>query len=219
MNAPGAFGYPFATWGARIRFEPVDQFYVMAGVYDGDPAVKDPTSHGVDFSPKGPPFVIGEFGFRPNYDKDGMGLPTNLKFGAGGLAATAVAGNYGLYALGDQAILRWGDPAENRHLGIFAAFNWAPDQRVNPVPYFFDTGLVAYDLLPSRRPRDYAGFGVVYGSYSGDLQRAEEIRRGDEPVGRRAGLRDDPRVDVRMRCETWVAPTAGPAVHHPSRRQ
>jgi len=101
LNAPGAFGYPFATWGARIRFEPVDQFYVMAGVYDGDPAVKDPTSHGVDFSPKGPPFVIGEFGFRPNYDKDGMGLPTNLKFGAGGLAATAVAGNYGLYALGD----------------------------------------------------------------------------------------------------------------------
>jgi porin len=121
---------------------------------------------------------------------DVMGLPTNLKFGAyfnggtfepfdsslaGGLAAKAVEGNYGLYALGDQAILRWGDPSENRHLGIFAAFNWAPDQRVNPVPYFFDTGLVAYGLLPSR-PRDYAGFGVVYGSYSGDLQRAEKIR-------------------------------------------
>jgi hypothetical protein len=32
LNAPGAFGYPFATWGARVKFEPVDQFYVMGGV-------------------------------------------------------------------------------------------------------------------------------------------------------------------------------------------
>ena len=67
LNAPGAFGYPFATWGARIKFEPVDQFYVMGGVYNGDPALKDPATNGVDFSLKGPPFVIGEVGFRPNY--------------------------------------------------------------------------------------------------------------------------------------------------------
>jgi carbohydrate-selective porin OprB len=36
------------------------------------------------------------------------------------------------------------------------------------VPYFFDAGLVAYG--PSRRrPKDFAGFAVVYGSYSRDL--------------------------------------------------
>jgi porin len=190
LNAPGAFGYPFATWGARVKFEPVDRFYVMGGVYNGDPALKDPASHGADFSLKGPPFVIGEVGFRPNYDNRTIGLPTNLKFGAyfnggmfdafdasplRGLPSNTVAGDYGLYIMGNQAILRWGDPGENRHLGIFAAFNWAPDQRVNPVPYFFDTGMVAYCLLPSR-PRDFAGFGVVYGSYSGDLRRAEMVR-------------------------------------------
>ena len=32
---------------------------------------------------------------------------------------------------------------------------------------------MAYGCLPSR-PRDFAGFGVAYGSYSGDLRRAEE---------------------------------------------
>lgn len=195
LNAPGAFGYPFATWGARIKFEPVDQFYVMTGVYNGDPALKEPNSHGVDFSLKGPPFVISEFGFRPNYGKEATGLPTNLKFGAyfnggtfeafdsglaGGLAAKTEAGNSGFYVLGDQAILRWGGAGENRHLGIFAAFNWAPDQRVNPVPNFFDAGLVAYGLLPSR-PRDYAGFGVVYGSYSGDLRHPEQVRAVTSP--------------------------------------
>ena len=195
LNAPGAFGYPFATWGARTKFEPVDQFYVMTGVYNGDPALKEPNRNGVDFSLKGPPFVIGEFGFRANYGKEAMGLPANLKFGAyfnggtfkafdsglaGGVAAKTEPGNHGFYVLGDQAILRWGGPEENRHLGIFAAFNWAPDQRVNPMPYFFGAGLVAYGLLPSR-PRDFAGFGVVYGSYSGDLRRAEQVRAATSP--------------------------------------
>ena len=51
---------------------------------------------------------------------------------------------------------------------------------MNPVPYFVDTGLVAYGLLPSR-PRDFAGFGVVYGSYSGDLRRAETVRAVTSP--------------------------------------
>ena len=32
---------------------------------------------------------------------------------------------------------------------------------------------MAYGFLPSR-PRDFAGFGLAYGSYSGDLRRAEE---------------------------------------------
>jgi porin len=86
-----------------------------------------------------------------------------------------VQARYGFYVLGDQAILRWGDLAEKRHLGVFAAFVCAPDQRVNPMPYFFDAGLVAYGFLPSR-PRDFAGFGLAYGSYSGDLRRAEEIQ-------------------------------------------
>ena len=125
-----------------------------------------------------------------------MSLPTNLKFGAyfnggtfdafdsspgGGLPANTVAGNYGLYALGDQAILRWGDPAEKHHLGTFAAFVCAQDQRVNTAPYFFDTGLVAYGFLP-RRLRDFAAFGVAYAAYSGDLRRAEEVQALTDPA-------------------------------------
>src|SRR5262249_53452930 len=85
------------------------------------------------------------------------------------------------YVLGDQTILRWGDLAEKRHLGVFAAFVCAPDQRVNQVPYFFDAGLVAYGFLPSR-PRDFAAFGVAYGSYSGDLRHAEEVQALADPA-------------------------------------
>jgi porin len=189
LNAPGAFGYPLATWGARVKFEPVESLYAMVGCYNGDPAVKEGDRNGVDFTLLGPAFVIGEVGYRRNYGKDATGLPGNVKLGAyfnggnaevfdSGLAgrpSETVQARYGFYLLGDQALARWGDPAKKRHLGAFAAFVCAPDQRVNAAPYFFDAGLVAYGFLPSR-PRDFAAFGVAYGSYSGDLRRAEEFQ-------------------------------------------
>jgi porin len=92
-----------------------------------------------------------------------------------------VHGRDGLYAVADQALTRWGDPGEKRHLGAFAAFVAAPDQRINQMPYFFDAGLVAYGFLPSR-PRDFAGLGVVYGSHSSDLHGAEEIQALTNPA-------------------------------------
>jgi porin len=157
--------------------------------------VKEGDRHGVDFTMHGPPFVIGEVGYRRNYGKDAPGLPGNLKLGTyfnGGSAAIfdsglagqpgeTVRARYGFYAVADQALARWGDPAEKRHLGVFAAFVCAPDQRVNPVPYFFDAGLVAYGFLRSR-PRDFTAFGVAYGSYSGDLRRAEVVQAVTDPA-------------------------------------
>jgi len=35
FNAPGAFGYPDTTWGARVKFEPVNQFYAIAALITG----------------------------------------------------------------------------------------------------------------------------------------------------------------------------------------
>jgi porin len=195
LNAPGAFGYPLATWGVRVKFEPVESFYAMVGCYNGDPEVKVGDRHGVDFTLRGPAFVIGEVGYRRNYGKNATGLPGSVKLGAyfnsgnaeifgSGLAnqpSATVQARYGFYVLGDQALARWGDPAEKRHLGSFAAFVSAPDRRVNELPYFFDTGLVAYGLLPNR-PRDFAAFGVAYGSYSGDLRHAEEVQALTDPA-------------------------------------
>src|SRR5262249_24998989 len=195
LNAPGAFGYPLTTWGARVKAEPVESCYMMVGCYNGDPDVKRGDRGGVDFTLRGPPFVIGEICLRRNYGKDATGLPGNVKFGAyfnAGAAAVLDSGlagrspeslqdRYGFYVLGDQALARWGDPEERRHLGAFAAFVCAPDQRVNAAPYFFDTGLVAYGALP-RRPRDFVAFGAAYASYSSNLRRAEEIRALTNPA-------------------------------------
>src|SRR5215510_10459705 len=70
LNAPGAFGYPDTTWGARVKFQPAKRFYTMVGAYNGDSALKNGTHHGLDFSMRGPLFLIGEVGFRKNDPKD-----------------------------------------------------------------------------------------------------------------------------------------------------
>jgi porin len=193
LNAPGAFGYPDTTWGARIKFAPVKQFYAMAGAYDGDPRLKQGAGHGVDFTIRGPVFLIGEVGFRGHDEEHSTSLSSNLKFGgyynAGSTTAFAskpaqspetLRNRYGAYVLGDQVLLRFGDLEQDRHLGAFGAFTIAPDQRVNQVPYFFDTGVVMYG--PSRkRPKDFAGFAVIYAAYSRDLRVAEELQPA--PIG------------------------------------
>jgi porin len=211
LNAPGAFGYPLTTWGARVKYEPVESFYAMVGCYNGDPEVKDGNRHGVDFTLRGPAFVIGEVGYRWNYGKNATGLPGNLKLGSyfnggdakifdSGLAdrpTESVVARYGFYAVADQALLRWGDAEERRHLGVFAAFVCAPDQRVDTAPYFFDAGIVAYGFLPSR-PRDFAALGVAYASYSGDLRRQEEIQALTDPA---IGMRNwEMTIEVNYGC-------------------
>src|SRR3974390_2209904 len=69
----------------------------MVGVYSGDPALKQGKLHGGDFSLRGPPFLIGEFGLRENYGKDAEGLSSNLKVGG-----YSDDGLYGFYLVGDQ---------------------------------------------------------------------------------------------------------------------
>ena len=193
LNAPGAFGYPDTTWGARVKVAPIKQFYAMAGAYNGDPRLKQGALHGFDFSLRGPAFVIGEVGWRWNFEKDSSRLPGNFKVGGyynGGsvteFAAAATLppkterGRSGFYVVADQALVHWGDSTKDRHVGVFGALTTAPDQRVNRVPYFFDTGLVAYGPS-SKRPRDFVGLAVVYGSYSRDLRLVEELNPA--PVG------------------------------------
>ena len=96
----------------------------------------------------------------------------------------AVQGLYGMYVLGDQVVLRWGDSGQKRHLGVFGAFLFVPDQRLNAAPYLFDCGLVGYGLVSSR-PKDFAAMGVAYGSYTGSLRSAE----ADTAAGMASALR------------------------------
>jgi porin len=188
-NAPGPFGYPATTWGARVRVDPFDGFYAMAGVYDGNPDAGLADEHGLDFSFDGPPFGIFEIGLRWNHRPDDAGLPGNLKLGGwvlGGdvqeYGSTAEGDRRsGFYLVGDQSIVRVGAAGDGRHLGVFGSLVIAPDESVNPMPYSFSGGLVAYGPIEGR-PKDFLAIGAAYGAYSGELRASQEAQRVFDPT-------------------------------------
>ncbi|HEV7924401.1 MAG TPA: carbohydrate porin, partial [Verrucomicrobiae bacterium] len=186
-NSPGMTAYPNATWGGLIDVKPTKRTYIMAGVYNGDPNIREIDHNGVDMSFNGPAFAIAEAGYRLNglpgdsrflgnykigswydnasfadYKTEGYGGPSQMK-----------RGNWGLYAVFDQVVLPFGDPALNFGLMVFGAFLASPDQSVSQMPYYADGGVLCRGMFPSR-PRDVAGFGIIYGDFSSDLRHAEE---------------------------------------------
>jgi porin len=186
-NSPGMNSYPNATWGSRIKWKPTSRTYLMAGVYNGDTAIRAEDNHGTDMSMDGPVFVLGEAGYRfnglpgdsqflgnykvgfwydrstlPDYRTVGYGTPSGSQQGSGGF-----------YALFDQVLLPFAEPTSNRGLGVFGSVLIAPDQAVSEMPIFFTAGIAMRGLSASR-PTDVAGFGVVFGQFSGDLRDAEQ---------------------------------------------
>ena len=79
----------FQTPGARIRAKPVDNVYLQAAVFSGDPAgVRRLQSRwrlfpqGTVISFRGGAFLIAEVGYTPNQKKGATGLPGAYKVGA-----------------------------------------------------------------------------------------------------------------------------------------
>jgi porin len=143
----------------------------------------------------GPVFVIGEAGYKRNglpgdsrylgnykvgfwydngqftdYNSVGYPQPSDTK-----------RGNWGLYTLFDQVLVPFGEPGSNRGFGVFGSFLVSPDESVSQMPYFFTAGVASRGIFASR-PIDVAGFGVVYGSFSSDLNNAQERQQTLDPT-------------------------------------
>jgi porin len=181
INVPSFTSFPIATWGLRTRVKPLEEFYVMGGVYYSDASLGREQAHGLDFSIRDEAgvFVIGEIGYLHNQRRGATGLPGNYKLGGyydsnaypelGGAAPAHVRGNYGVYVLLDQQVFREGPANSAQGLTPFATVTYAPSDR-NTFPLFFSSGLVYQGLLPGR-DRDTAAFGLAYGRFSRHLPR------------------------------------------------
>ena len=195
INSPGATAYPGATWGALLKVKPTQRTYIMAGVYNGDPSIHSDDHNGADMSMNGPVFVIGEVGYQINGLPGESRLLGNYKLGfwydnsdytdynTVGFAQPAGTkrGDYGLYAMFDQVLVSFGEPTSNRGFGIFGTFMASPDESVSQMPYFFAAGVVSRGIFAAR-PIDVVGFGVAYGSFSGDLSDAQEREQQLDPT-------------------------------------
>jgi porin len=187
FNSPGMTAYPNATWGALVKVRPTERTYLMGAVYNGDPSIREIEHNGADMSMHGPVFAIGEAGYQRNGLPGDTGLIGNYRIGGWydnatytdfeslwyRLPSTTKRGNWGLYTLVDQVLVSFGDRSRNSGLGICGSFLFSPDDSVSQMPYFFTVGIVSRGFFPSR-PTDMAGFGVVYGHFSSELQNAQE---------------------------------------------
>ena len=177
LNTSGFFSVPDASWGAWLRGSPVDELYLMAGVYNSNPRVGRNSASGVDFSFKDGAIVIGEIGYLHNHKSGSNKKPGTYKLGAyydtGSFDDVAddeikEDGNYAFYALGEQMVYRERS-ASDQGLTSWAALTLAPDEKINTFPLFVSGGLV-YKGLFNTRDSDKTAFGVAYGRLSDDLQ-------------------------------------------------
>jgi porin len=177
FNSPGMTAYPNDTWGALVKVKPTARTYIMGGVYNGDPSIRDNSNHGADFSMDGPLFAIAEIAYQPNSLPGDRGLIGNYKAGfwydnsrfSDFNTGEFERGNWGFYTLFDQVLVRFGEQGSHRGFGIAGSFLMSPDQSISQMPYFFTAALVTRGIFPSR-PVDVIGLGVVYGHFSNDLQ-------------------------------------------------
>jgi porin len=179
-NAPSFSTDPVAAWGVRAIVQPLDQLYLAAGVYNADSEIGDDGENGVDFvlNPQDGVLTVAEVGYQRNQAKDDTGLPGNLKIGGYYDSSDFDPvddegrerdGNYGFYLLLDQMMYREGGPGSQQGLTPWAAFTFAPVERVNPIPFLASGGLIYEGLVPGRDD-DITALGVYYGKFSGRLQ-------------------------------------------------
>jgi porin len=189
LDAPGMQAYT-GTWAALAKVKPTRRSHVMAGVYNGDPEMRNIDHHGVDLSMRGPVFVIGEVGYRFNGllgDSQRLG---NYKLGgwydnselSNFQTEVKSRGSGGFYALFDQVVVPFGSPGSNRGFGIFGSVTVAPDSHVQQLPLFATAGVSARGLFDAR-PRDAVSLGIAAGYFSDELQRAQQNGRLVPPEG------------------------------------
>lgn len=168
--------YPFATWGARIKFQPGKAWYTQVGAYIVNQDFRDPDFHGVKFSiPNGSgPLILGEFGYITGIYRGKKGLPGKYKIGGyydgerlqelstGG----KVYGTWGIYAMGEQMLLSE-DASYIDGLSSFLALSFAPEDR-NRITFMAAGGLSYQGLIPNRSG-DALAFIAAYGLFSNDI--------------------------------------------------
>jgi porin len=178
-NVPGVTADPNTTWGGRVIARPTEGLSLSAGAFYSDPTLNQLTANGTEFGISGSAgyFVIGEVGYRLNSEKDATGLPG--RYGVGGYydsnqyawisnPGRQQTGNYGFYLLGEQMVYRPDGPGSTQGLSLFGALIYAPQQRINPMPWFASAGASYRGLVPGR-DKDTAGFALYYGGFSRDL--------------------------------------------------
>ena len=180
--------YPFASWAARLRFDPSPEFNIMTGIFEVSDQLTNHDRHGVNFAinDQDGTQLVQQFGWTPEFAKEPVdrdpkstqpklaGLPGHYFIGGyfsnsdyaqfGTDVRTRLS--YGFYAHADQMVYR-PSRASDTGLAIFATAAYAPQPNIAILPFQLSGGAIYQGLLPDR-PKDATIFGVIYGNFSND---------------------------------------------------
>jgi porin len=155
--------FPKSGLGARLRVKPVENVYVQAAIYDGDPSTRELESAEGNM-------MIAEAG----YAIDG----SDYKIGYWRHSAektygdNTFDGDYGVYGVVDQRILTL-DNATHSSIGVFLQYGWVPAER-NNVTGYIGGGVHIHGLIPTRDVDDL-GFAVAMAKTHLDTETAYEL--------------------------------------------
>ena len=178
--------YPNSTWSLYFQFRPFKRVLGKVATYLANKDVSKNKYHGFNWSLNSTDGwqLISEWAYEVNQLKEDTGYPGNYR--VGGFYYTKshgekylgghYHGNYGWYILLDQMIYR-PQTSEDKKRGLtpFIALLFAPKDR-NLLPFFISSGLV-YKGLFKQRPEDFTNLGFIYGKYSTDMNKAQEMAR------------------------------------------
>lgn len=172
MNMPsGGPVYPVGALGLRLQTELLEDWTVLAGIFQGDVFAQNVNRHGFRWrlDTKNGYTGLVESQVRwggdalPGYVKTGAWFQSGVA--ADPLAARTASGNCGFYGVLDQLVWR---EAEDEGLGVFVRSGFTPPDR-NVVDFFFDTGLTCRGLIPGRG-NDTTGAALGLASTTGGRQ-------------------------------------------------
>lgn len=188
--------YPFATWGARLRFDPTPQFNIQTGVFEAPDRITDRALHGIDFALNSHDgiMLVQQFGWTPTFGEPGpcaatalpphSGLPGHYFAGGwwsnsnypqfGTDVRTRIS--YGFYEHGDQMVYR-AAPGSDAGLVLFGTAAYAPQPNISIIPFQLSGGALYQGLVPDR-PGDMSILGVIWGNFSDDYATAVEPQFG-----------------------------------------
>lgn len=188
--------YPFATWAARLRYDPTPEFNLQFGVFQTWDRIFDRSTNGLDWRMRGGDGVmmLAQIGWTPEFHKrtvpegnggksDGKstlapemkGMPGHYWIGGSyspwkGYAqfgsAEKATGSYGFYAHADQMVYQ-AVPGTDRGLTLFVDIGYYPQDNISIMPWQLNVGAFYTGLLPSR-PNDKTIAGLIYGEFGGD---------------------------------------------------
>jgi porin len=202
--------YPWASWAARVRFEPSPDWNAMFGLYQVSNKTFNRYLHGVNFSfePTDGVMFLGQVGWTPEFfrrpvkrvetereeneelseaEENMHGLPGHYWFGAyystweyAQFGSTQSAANAYGFYWHADQKVYEEAPGSDQGLTLWTAFVLSPQENIAKIPFQWNCG-VAYQGIVPQRNEDIAMFGLAYGSFSDDYGNAGNAYNG-EPV-------------------------------------